>query len=37
MSVAAHEIKWLHEFDEALQQASQKGAHVLVDFSAAPM
>lgn len=37
MGVAAHEIKWKHDLDQALKDASSKHAHVLVDFSAAPM
>ena len=37
MGVAAHEIKWKHDLEQALNGASSKHAHVLVDFTAAPM
>jgi hypothetical protein len=37
MGVAAHEIAWQHDLEQALKDSSSGGTHVLVDFSAAPM
>ena len=37
MGVAAHEIAWQHDLEQALRDSSPEGTHVLVDFSAAPM
>ena len=34
---AATEIKWAHQFEPSLERARQRGMHVLLDFSAAPM
>jgi hypothetical protein len=37
MDVAAQTIQWQHDFDRALKDATTKGHHLLVDFTAAPM
>ena len=37
MGIAAHEITWQHDFDQALKAAAPKSTHLLIDFSAAPM
>ncbi len=37
MGVAAHEIKWEHDLEQALKAAASRDGHVLVDFTAAPM
>jgi hypothetical protein len=30
-------ITWLHDLDMALEEASRRDMHVLLDFSAAPL
>jgi hypothetical protein len=30
-------ITWLHDLDEALEEAGRRDMHVLLDFSAAPL
>jgi hypothetical protein len=35
--MADHEIRWRHDFDQALTDAKGQKRDVLLDFSAAPM
>ena len=37
MGVAAQAITWRNDFDGSVKDAAQKGTHVLMDFTAAPM
>jgi hypothetical protein len=30
-------VTWLHDLNEALEQAARRDMHVLLDFSAAPL